>query len=81
MVNSAAPYAVIGAGELGYSEARLAASVQGTASALQAIFRRARAEGRPTAEVADAIAEERVAAAAHLRAMAAGTGSLPRRSP
>ena len=41
VVNSAAPYAVIGAGELGYSEARLAASVQGTASALQAIFRRA----------------------------------------
>jgi leucine dehydrogenase len=80
VVNSAAPYAVIGAGELGYSEARLAASVQGTASALQAIFRRARAEGRPTADVADAIAEERVAAAAHMRAMAPGTGSLPRGS-
>jgi len=78
VINSAAPYAVIGSGELGYSDARLAVSVQGVASALQLIFRRARAEGRPTAEVADTIAEERVAAAAHMRAMTPGTGSIPR---
>jgi len=78
VINSAAPYAVIGSGELGYSDARLAVSVQGVASALQLIFRRARAEGRPTAEVADTIAEERVAAAAHIRAMTPGTGSFPR---
>jgi glutamate dehydrogenase/leucine dehydrogenase len=81
VINSAAPYAVIGAGELGYSEARLAVSVQGVASALQAIFRRARAENRPTAEVADTIAEERIAAAAHIRAMAPGTGSVARTGP
>jgi glutamate dehydrogenase/leucine dehydrogenase len=78
VINSAAPYAVIGAGELGYSPERLAVSVQGVAEALRLIFRRARAEGLPTAEVADRIAEERVAAAAHLRAMAPGTGALPR---
>jgi leucine dehydrogenase len=81
VINSAAPYAVIGAGELGYSEARLAVSVQGVASALQAIFRRARAENRPSADVADTIAEERVAAAAHIRAMTPGTGSVARTGP
>jgi hypothetical protein len=53
-------------------------SVQGVAEALRLIFRRARAEGAPTAEVADRIAEERIASAAHLRAMTPGTGSLPR---
>jgi glutamate dehydrogenase/leucine dehydrogenase len=78
VINSAAPYAVIGAGELGYAPERLAVSVQGVAEALQLIFRRARAEGLPTAEVADRIAEERVAAAAHLRAMAPGTGAMRR---
>ncbi len=78
VINSAAPYAVIGAGELGYSPERLAASVQSVADALRAIFRRARADGRPTAEIADVIAEERVATAAHIRAMTPGTGTLPR---
>src|SRR6266536_2023869 len=34
VINSAAPYAVIGAGELGYSPERLAASVRGVAEAL-----------------------------------------------
>jgi glutamate dehydrogenase/leucine dehydrogenase len=78
VINSAAPYAVIGAGELGYAPERLAVSVQGVAESLQLIFRRARAEGLPTAEVADRIAEERVAAAAHLRAMTPGTGAMRR---
>jgi leucine dehydrogenase len=78
VINSAAPYAVIGAGELRYGPERLAVSVQGVAEALTLIFRRARAEGLPTAEVADRIAEERVAAAAHLRAMAPGTGAKGR---
>jgi leucine dehydrogenase len=78
VINSAAPYAVIGAGELSYAPERLAVSVQGVAEALQLIFRRARAEGLPPAEVADRIAEERVAAAAHLRAMAPGTGAMRR---
>ncbi|HKE98648.1 MAG TPA: Glu/Leu/Phe/Val dehydrogenase dimerization domain-containing protein [Actinomycetes bacterium] len=78
VINSAAPYAVIGAGELGYSSERLDAAVEGVAAALELIFRRARAEGRPTAEVADRIAEERIAAAAQLRALAPGTGAAPR---
>jgi hypothetical protein len=78
VINSAAPYAVIGAGELRYSPERLAVSLQGVAEALRLIFRRARAEGSPTAEVADRIAEERIASAAHLRAMAPGTGAVPR---
>jgi leucine dehydrogenase len=78
VINSAAPYAVIGAGELRYSPERLDVSVAGVAEALRLIFRRARAEGAPTAEVADRIAEERIASAAHLRAMTPGTGSLPR---
>jgi glutamate dehydrogenase/leucine dehydrogenase len=78
VINSAAPYAVIGAGELRCSPERLAVAVQGVAEALGLIFRRARAEDAPTAEVADRVAEERIAAAAHLRAMAPGTGALPR---
>jgi leucine dehydrogenase len=78
VTNSAAPYAVIGAGELRWGPARLAAAVQGVASALELVFRRARAEGRPTGEVADRIAEERLAAAAHVRALSAGTGAVPR---
>jgi leucine dehydrogenase len=78
VINSAAPYAVIGAGELRYSPERLEVSVQGVAEALRLIFRRARAEGAPTAEVADRIAEERIASAAHLRAMTPGTGAVPR---
>src|SRR6266545_2680388 len=62
----------LGGGELGYSQQRLAASVQGVAAAVRVVLRRARAEGRPTAEVADAIAEERIAASARLRAMSPG---------
>jgi hypothetical protein len=50
----------------------------GVAESLRLIFRRARAEGAPTAEVADRIAEERIASAAHLRAMTPGTGAVPR---
>src|SRR6266536_164498 len=50
VINSAAPYAVIGAGELGFSPERLAASVHGVAEALEVIFRRAQAESRPSAE-------------------------------
>ena len=79
VINSAAPYAVIGAGELGYSPQRLAASVQEVASAVRVVLRRARADGLPTAQVADTIAEERIAAAMRLRAMAEGTGARPRR--
>jgi leucine dehydrogenase len=78
VINSAAPYAVIGAGELGYSPERLAASVHSVAEALEVILRRAAAERRPTAEVADRIAEERIAAAAGLRAMSEGTGARTR---
>jgi glutamate dehydrogenase/leucine dehydrogenase len=72
VINSAAPYAVIGAGELGYPPERLQASVEGVAQALALIFRRARQSGLPTAEVADAIASERVAAAARMSAMSIG---------
>jgi leucine dehydrogenase len=78
VINSAAPYAVIGAGELGYSPERLMASVQSVVSAVRVVLRRARAEGQPTAQVADAIAEERIAASARLRAMSPGTGARPR---
>src|SRR6266702_3170032 len=78
VINSAAPYAVIGAGELGFSPERLAASVHGVAEALGVIFRRAQAESRPSAEIADRIAEERIAAAAGLRAMSEGTGARRR---
>jgi leucine dehydrogenase len=78
VINSAAPYAVIGAGELGYSPERLAASVHSVAEALEVILRRAEAERRPTAEIADRIAEERIAAAAGLRAMSEGTGARKR---
>ena len=78
VINSAAPYAVIGAGELGYPPERLAASVHGVAESLEVILRRAAAERRPTAEIADRIAEERIAAAAGLRAMSEGSGTRHR---
>jgi leucine dehydrogenase len=78
VINSAAPYAVIGAGELGYPPERLAAGVNGVADALVVIFRRAQASGEPTAEIADRIAEERIAAAAGARAMSEGSGAVPR---
>jgi leucine dehydrogenase len=81
VINSAAPYAVIGAGELGYSAQRLAASVQQVAAAVRLVLRRAHAHDRPPAEVADQIAEERIAASARLRAMSPGTGAMPRRNP
>src|SRR4029453_372022 len=45
VINSAAPYAVIGAGELAYSPERLEGSVQGVAEALGLVFRRARGGG------------------------------------
>jgi leucine dehydrogenase len=72
VINSAAPYAVIGAGELGYAPERLQASVEGVAQALALIFRRARERGRTTAEVADEIAEERIAAGARISALSLG---------
>jgi leucine dehydrogenase len=78
LINSAATYAVIGAGELAWPQARLDAAVQGVADALAVVFRRARAEGLPTGEVADRIAESRLAAAAHLRTLSEGTGARPR---
>jgi leucine dehydrogenase len=81
VINSAAPYAVIGAGELGYSAQRLAASVQQVAAAVRLVLRRARAQDRPPSQVADDIAEERIAASARLRAMSEGTGAMPRRNP
>ena len=75
VINSAAPYAVIGAGELGYPPERLEASVEQVAWAVRLVVRRARAEGLPTSVVADRIAEERIAAAARARALAPGTGA------
>jgi leucine dehydrogenase len=73
VINSAAPYAVIGRGELGYSADRLTACAEEVAQPLKLIFRRALAEGRATSEVADAIAEARIATAARARALAPGT--------
>jgi glutamate dehydrogenase/leucine dehydrogenase len=75
VINSAAPYAVIGKGELGYTDARLAAGAEEVAHSLKLIFRRARTEGRPTSAIADAIAEERIAVAARTRALASGEES------
>jgi hypothetical protein len=42
------------------------------------VFRRARAEGLPTGQIADRIAEQRLAAAAHMRTLSEGTGVHPR---
>jgi glutamate dehydrogenase/leucine dehydrogenase len=78
VINSAATYAVIGAGELAWPPSRLAAAVDGVATALALVFRRARAEGLPTGEIADRIAERRLAAAAHMRTLSEGTGAHPR---
>jgi leucine dehydrogenase len=79
VINSAAPYAVVGAGELGWGPERLNASVQGVFSALTLVFERAERDGLPPAEVADRIAEERIEAGARMRGRAEGTGALPRR--
>jgi glutamate dehydrogenase/leucine dehydrogenase len=73
VINSAGAYVIAGRGELGYSDERLREAAASIGPSLKLIFRRAEHEGRPTAEVADDIAEERIAAAARSRALAAGT--------
>jgi leucine dehydrogenase len=78
VINSAATYAVIGAGEMAWPAERLDAAVEATATSLALVFRRARAEGLPTGQIADRIAEQRLAAAAHMRTLSEGTGVHPR---
>jgi glutamate dehydrogenase/leucine dehydrogenase len=73
VINSAGAYLIAGRGELGYSDERLEQAAVGIGPALKLIFRRATEQDRPTAEVADEIAAERVAAAARTRALAVGT--------
>jgi leucine dehydrogenase len=72
VVTSAAPYAITGRGEFGYTDERLAEAAAGVGHSLQLIFRRAEAENLTPAEVADRIAEERIAAAAQSRALSTG---------
>jgi glutamate dehydrogenase/leucine dehydrogenase len=72
VINSAGAYLIAGRGELGYSDEHLREAAIGIGESLRRIFARAAAEDRPAAEVADAIAEERIAAAARARALAAG---------
>ena len=69
VMGAAAPWAVVGAGELGWSATRLAESAEVVAAALRAVFRRATAEGLTPGEAADLIAAERVTAAARVRAL------------
>jgi glutamate dehydrogenase/leucine dehydrogenase len=70
VVGAAAPWAVVGAGELGWPATRLAESADVVAAALRAVFRRAAAEGLTPGEAADLIAAERVTAGARVRALA-----------
>jgi glutamate dehydrogenase/leucine dehydrogenase len=72
VINSAGAYMIAGRGELGYSDEHLREAAAGIGPALKLIFERAAAEDRPTSDVADRIAEERIAAAARSRALAAG---------
>jgi len=69
VIGAAAPWAVVGAGELGWSAARLAESADVVAAALRAVFRRATAEGLTPGEAADLIAAERLTAGARVRAL------------
>jgi leucine dehydrogenase len=73
VTNSAGAYVIAGRGELRYDDARLEEAAAGIGPALSLIFQRAAREDRPTAEVADRIAEERIAAAARARALAPGS--------
>jgi glutamate dehydrogenase/leucine dehydrogenase len=73
VINSAGAYVIAGRGELGYSDEHLRQAAASIGPALKLIFRRATTEGRPTAEIADRIAEERIAAAARSRALACGS--------
>jgi leucine dehydrogenase len=73
VINSAGAYVIAGRGELGYPDARLEEAAQGIGTLLALIYRRAADEDRPTAEVADRIAEERIAAAARIHALAPGS--------
>jgi leucine dehydrogenase len=70
VVGAAAPWAVVGAGELGWSAARLAESADAVAAALRAVFRRAAVEGLTPGEAADLIVAERLTAGARVRALA-----------
>jgi leucine dehydrogenase len=72
VINSAGAYIIAGRGDLGYSEAHIRHAAVGIGDALRLIYRRAKTAGRPTAEIADLIAEERIAAGARSRALAAG---------
>jgi glutamate dehydrogenase/leucine dehydrogenase len=72
VINSAGAYIIAGRGDLGYSDAHVRHAAIAIGDALRLIYRRAAAEDRPTAEIADVIAEERIAAAARSRALAPG---------
>jgi len=74
VITSATPHAVVGVGELGHDAARLTAAVNAVADSLRLVFRRAEADGVPTAEAADRIVADRLAAAARARGLAAGPG-------
>jgi leucine dehydrogenase len=79
VINSAGAYLIAGRGELGFSDEHLRESAAGLGASLHRIFARSAAEDRPCAEVADAIAEERIAAAARARALSTGPVHEPER--
>jgi leucine dehydrogenase len=72
VINSAGAYIIAGRGDLGYTEAHVRHAAIAIGDALRLIYRRAQAADRPTAEIADLIAEERIAAGARSRALASG---------
>lgn len=80
VINSAGAYVIAGRGELGYPDARLEEAAQGIGASLALIYRRAAEQGLPTAEVADRIAEERIAAAGRIQALAPGSALDGRRA-
>lgn len=74
VLTSVTPHAVVGVGELGHDAAQLTAAVRAVADSLHLVFERARADGIPTAEAAERIVADRLAAATSARGLAAGPG-------
>jgi leucine dehydrogenase len=72
IVNAGGALLVAGRGELGYSQERVLAGVEGIASLLRLVLERAEAEQRPTAQVANEIAEGIMAAGARARTLSSG---------
>lgn len=72
VINSAAPYSVIGAGEFGFTHEEVMEKAQNVAESLHLIFELSQAQNRPTSVIADEIARRRADVLGHLKKYSPG---------